>query len=208
MGTIYFPFGLYVIDDTHQEYLKQRDSARSSKCNENSPLFNGTRSTPYVHGFSNHAYTFAFYLFECFPLEEGGLDLCLVIEFFYFEYINKGFHSFGEIDAAFLRALENVTLRAPQNTNLNEKISNTINAQLPRWCGCVFFRSHHNLDEIASRLSQSTRGIMQQAVENAYNANISSRVRSATTPEAVIGILRQAERSRLDQEEQPEHRIN
>lgn len=109
LNILYLPFGLNPLGAQYRHYHKARDTARKASnnhCNsDNIALFTGTQHLPFVNGFSIHAYTFARYL----AINKGLVDpatLELIIQFFYFNYIQNQFHSFAEIDAAFIRASE------------------------------------------------------------------------------------------------------
>lgn len=110
LSILYMPFGIRHIDDDHIRYMTLRSqSIQKHKNEDDDVLFTGTSSRRYVHGFSNHAYTFFYYL----SLNQDKLtndELECVIELFYYSYIKKNYHSFCEVDAAFLRASENYKL--------------------------------------------------------------------------------------------------
>ncbi len=106
LDILHLPFGNKRIDDTHKSYIQTRTRSRELKKNHRDALFAGTSTRSYKDGFSNHAYTFAYYLSknrDNFSTEE----LKAVLDLFYYGYIKKDFHSFCEIHAAFLRASEN-----------------------------------------------------------------------------------------------------
>ncbi len=106
LDILFMPFGIRRIDQNHSNYMKSRAESIRKHENHDKKLFKGTNSRRYVHGFSNHAYTFGFYL----SLNRDHLtsiELRCVIEIFYYGYLKKNYHSFCEVDAAFLRAAEN-----------------------------------------------------------------------------------------------------
>lgn len=120
---LFIPFGMKVIDSRHKEYLRVRDMARRTRNNEldgGLKLFEGTVSRDYQHAFSNHAYTFGYFL----SINQDAfnqVELKLIMDLFYYVYLKERFHSFCEIDAAFIRASEDFhcpTLRGQIETGL------------------------------------------------------------------------------------------
>lgn len=90
----------------HQNHPKYKGN------NPEEDIFKYTGRLPHVNGFSTHSYTFAIYLANSIRkvnLDQSTLDW--IIAFFYASYVhNSIYHSFPEVDAAFLRARED-TLR-------------------------------------------------------------------------------------------------
>lgn len=102
---LFMPFGIRRIDDTHSDYMQSRTVSMSKHRNHDDELFKGTSSRRYVHGFSNHSYTFCYFL----SLNRNQLtnaELKCITELFYYGYMKANYHSFCEVDAAFLRAAE------------------------------------------------------------------------------------------------------
>lgn len=106
LALLYMPFGIRLIDSRHLAYMNSRAISQQRNNNDDDDLFQGTASRRYVHGFSNHAYTFGYYL----SLNRHRLsneELSCIVDLFYYGYIKENYHSYCEVDAAFLRISEN-----------------------------------------------------------------------------------------------------
>lgn len=122
LAILFRPFGLMKIGQRQKAYLETRKISRWDRNNKKEDAcYIGTASREYKDGFSNHSYNFAFYLGkrskEIFITDK---EFELTISLFYFLYITRGYHSFCEIDAGFLRAAEDfecARLASPSKEN-------------------------------------------------------------------------------------------
>lgn len=106
LALLYMPFGIRLIDEHHSSYMNLRSRSQESKKNTDEGLFKGTASRRFVHGFSNHAYTFGYYL-SLNRYQLSNEELSCITDLFYYAYIKENYHSYCEVDAAFLRISEN-----------------------------------------------------------------------------------------------------
>lgn len=127
--TIDFPLEHYY-SNISRKILASRTTAIGAKDNSNDPNFQNTGCLPFVGGFSTHSYSFAIHLrnnTHCLSRK----TLSLITQFFYACYIKNGtdkqFHSFVEVDAAFLRADEtefrNIVTVHPQTNSHFETLA-------------------------------------------------------------------------------------
>lgn len=106
LAFLFKPFGIRQVNNQlHEAYLLSRAKARSAHQNTDNALFKGTKSRIFVNAFSNHTYTFAFYLYLHKEILNAR-EFKSMLKLFYYSYLVEKYHSFCEIDAAFLRASE------------------------------------------------------------------------------------------------------
>jgi hypothetical protein len=189
LGIIDYPMGVKRIDDEHHRYLSSRYYSRLHKTNHADALFEGTSSRSYQHGFSNHSYTFGYYLSKNRD-KISAPELQAILDLFYYGYITKGFHSYCEIHAAFLRASENYDYPALRSDDLLASSSLTVNLVPPH------LRSHKTaFDKLLTKLQDETIGIIiedNQALK-AIAENLHKKLNHASqaffntpTPESLV----------------------
>ena len=103
------PFGEIHIDQRHYDHITKREEAKLKRHNHDDPAIGPERfkSRRHVHGFSNHAYTFGYYLSQYHQkMQLTPKEVESIVKLFHYGYLRDGFHSFCEVEAAFMKISE------------------------------------------------------------------------------------------------------